>query len=351
MKKVLGRKPRRREGRSTPAIALLICVFLAGGPIQAAEVVSAAHFQVMPLGTSGGELEDNLSAYLVAPIDSNKFVALDAGTLCSSIKKITVAQLKKMQIAEQPSQSLQEVFFKQHIKAYLLSHAHLDHISGLIICSTIDSKKGIMGTESTINYLRDNIFNWKIWPNFADEGAKPLLKNYHYHRIDFKGNNTIPGTTMTVKAFPLSHGNGYPSTAFLLESKGFYLLYVGDTGADPLEKSQDLNQLWRAIAPLIKARKLTAIFIESSYPNSQPPLKLFGHLTPHWLLVELRELALAVDPQHPQQALSGLKIIVTHIKQGLESENNAEVILQELNTANDLKVHFIIPQTDSPLYM
>jgi hypothetical protein len=54
------------------------------------------HFKILPLGTSGGELQDNLSSYLIAPIDANQWVALDAGTLCSAIKKIPATELQSL---------------------------------------------------------------------------------------------------------------------------------------------------------------------------------------------------------------------------------------------------------------
>ena len=302
---------------------------------------SATHFKVIPLGTTGGEFQDNLSSYLVAPANENEYVALDAGTTCSAIKKLSKDQL--------PGNSSPEAFFTGQVKAYLLSHAHLDHIAGLVLCSTIDSKKTIWGTRPTIDFLRAYIFNWKIWPNFADEGILPYLKIYHYQRMDLDTEYAIPQPRLQVRAFPLSHGVGYASTAFLLKSANFYLLYVGDTGADELEKSHDLALLWREIAPLIKSNQLTAIFIEASYPNSRPDRQLFGHLTPHWLLLELQELAKQVDSQNPQQALQNLPVVVTHIKQGLATQNNAATIAQQLNSENNLGIRFIIPKQGQEL--
>ncbi len=69
-----------------------------------------------------------------------------------------------------------------------------------------------------------------------------------------------------------------------------YLLYLGDTGADSLEHSDKLHLLWQAAGPLVKARKLKAIFIEVSFPNAQPDKSLFGHLTPRLLMQEMRDL-------------------------------------------------------------
>lgn len=310
----------------------------------------ATHFKILPLGTSGGELQDNLSAYLIAPMDSNEWVALDAGTLCSAIKKIPVAELQSLNVKKSKDENLNQTFFLHDIKAYLISHAHLDHISGMVICSTMDSTKEILGSATTINYLRDYIFNWKIWPNFTDEGKKPLLKQYHYHRLTWKAKNLISNTSFNVTPFLLNHGNGYPSTAFLLEAQNHYILYFGDTGADPVEHSQLIQAIWKAIAPLIKTHQLTTIFIECSYPNSRPDKMLFGHLNPRWLLWELRALAVTVNPEHPTLALKNLKIIVTHIKQGLQTQTVAPEILHELNRENKLGLKFIIPEQNKLIH-
>jgi cAMP phosphodiesterase len=45
----------------------------------------------------------------------------------------------------------------------------------------------------------------------------------------------ILDTSMTIRAFPLSHA-GTPSTAFLIQAAGFYVLYCGDTGPDAVEQ-------------------------------------------------------------------------------------------------------------------
>ena len=70
--------------------------------------------------------------------------------------------------------------FREKIKGYLISHGHLDHISGLVISSTEDTKKDIYGLKSTIETLKNNVFNWKLWPNFTNEGEGFKLNQYKY---------------------------------------------------------------------------------------------------------------------------------------------------------------------------
>jgi len=303
-----------------------------------------AHFYVMPLGTSGGILQDNLSAYLAKPQDASEWVAFDAGTLCSAINNISAQEFNKMGIKTLLEESPAKALFTRYLKAYLISHAHLDHVSGMIICSPDDTAKQILGLDTTIDYLRDNIFNGKIWVDFADEGMEPRLKKYQYQRLKIGQSYPIANTSLKVRAFPLSHGPHYQSTAFLLEHEAHYMLYIGDTGPDSVEKSSELESIWQQIAPLIRQHKLHAIFIEASYPNSRPDNLLYGHLTPNWLLKELHQLAEIVDADHPQTALKDLAIVITHIKQGLEKQSSAPLIMEQLQQANDLQVRFVLPQ-------
>ena len=44
-------------------------------------------FRVVPLGVRGGGDDGNLSAYMVAPANSNAYVCLDAGTITNGISK------------------------------------------------------------------------------------------------------------------------------------------------------------------------------------------------------------------------------------------------------------------------
>lgn len=302
-------------------------------------------FNVIALGVNGGIDEGSLSAYLLAPNNSEDFILFDAGTLINGLRKTaTRNSLKKLGISKNSSLGLANNMLNKHIRAYLISHAHLDHIAGLVIASPDDSKKTILGTDASINDLKNFIFNWRIWPNFSNQGIEPRLAKYHYIRLPLYQFVVIPKTTLTVKAFPLSHEK-VSSTAFLVRSKeDAYILYLGDTGADIIEHSQDLKKVWQAIAPIIRENKLKGIFIESSYPDSQSDTQLFGHLKPKWLLKELGELAQLVNTNNPNMALKNLKILVTHIKPSLKDKNIRQEIKKELNQENNLGVEFIILQ-------
>lgn len=319
---------------------LLVFLFLG---IVASPLPSEEVFKVIVLGCQGGPKENNLSGYLFAPKTANDFIALDAGSL---LHGIYLAHQKKsfydITVNPETPWNFEAEILRTHVTGYFISHAHLDHVAGLIINSQMDTKKSIFGIDSTIDFLRDYLFNWKIWPNFGSEGDKPLHQ-YHYQRL--KPSETTAVSTMRVTPYLLSHPDSYASTAFLMEYQDVYILYLGDTSPDALESTKHLEPLWKHIAPLIQQNKLRALFIECSYDDQKPSSELFGHLTPHYLTEELTKLARLVNPTEPQLALRNLNVVVTHIKEGLlKGPTSVQKIREELEKRNTLHVPFIFPE-------
>jgi len=287
-----------------------------------------AAFQVVPLGVKGGLDETNLSAYLVAPKNSNAFICLDAGTINAGIEKA---------IANNAFTVTPDVVLRKYIKGYLISHAHLDHVSGLIINSPADSSKTVYATKKCMEMMKAHYFNGETWANFGDEGVGFQIKKYHFQTLPFGEETKLSNTAMTVKAFPLSHVNPFESAAFLIKNEDSYVLYLGDTGPDEIEKSNDLRILWQAVVPLIKEKQLRGIFIEVSFPNEQPDNALYGHLTPNHLMKELSKL----EEFAGKGSLQDLKIIITHRK---PPTKNIQKIKEQLKKENSLGVDFIFPE-------
>ncbi len=308
----------------TLIITLLSIVFAITAQAQ---IKSPASFKIVPLGVKGGIDESNLSAYMVAAAGTNNYICLDAGTLHYGIEKA---------ISNGVFNIPAEQVLREYIKGYFISHAHLDHIAGLIINSPDDTAKNIYALASCIKTIQTDYFTWESWANFADEGEAPLIKKYHYQVLTPDSIIDIKNTAMTVQVFPLSHSN-LTSTAFLVRSNGAYILYLGDTGPDEIEKSHNLHNLWVAIAPLIKANKLKAIMIETSFPDEQPDKTLFGHLTPHWLMNEMNKLAGLTG----KDKLKGFNIVITHVKPPQLSINKLKTQLQ---AENNLKLTLIFPE-------
>ena len=303
---------------------LILTAFLSTLAIPA---FSQNTFKLIPLGVKGGIDESNLSAYMLAPANSSNFVCLDAGTLHFGIEKAV-----ENKVFNVPAEQV----LRKYIKGYLISHSHLDHLSGLIINSPEDTVKNIYAFADCIETFKTRYFTWKSWANFADEGETPQLKKYHYKVLNPSEETLIENTEMTVKAFPISHSN-LTSSAFLIKNQDSYILYLGDVGPDEVEKSHNLELLWQAIAPLVKEKKLKAIMIEVSFPDEQPDKTLFGHLTPRWLMKEMDEL----EKLSGTGTLKNYNIVITHVK---PPQSSIERIKQQLAAENKLQLNLIYPQ-------
>jgi cAMP phosphodiesterase len=285
-------------------------------------------FKVIPLGVKGGIDEQNLSSYLIAPSGADRYVALDAGTLYAGIQKaVSVGSFKG------PA----ELILKENVKAYFISHAHLDHVSGLILNSADDVSKNIYAFPKCMEIIKNHYFNWDSWPNFGNDGNPPVLRKYKYNLLNNKEEVAIENTDMFVTGFPLSHSNPYESAAFLLRSGNSYVLYFGDTGPDEVEKTDRIAQVWQAVAPLVREGKVKGIFLEVSYTNEQPDNKLYGHMTPKWFMKTIEGLETLCG----KGSLRDVQLIVTHIKPTGENERS---VREQMREANSNKYRLLFPE-------
>ena len=292
---------------------------------------SNSGFKVIPLGVKGGLDESNLSAYLVAAYGSDQYICLDAGTI---YKGLELAAANKLFNSSNPN-SIQQ----QQIKGYFISHAHLDHTAGLIMNSPNDNAKNLYGLASVLDVFKKNYFTWSAWANFGNEGEAPILNKYKYQTLVPTKEIAIDNTGLFVTPFVLSHIQPYESTAFLVRNQNSYLLYLGDTGADKVEQSQQLAALWKAIAPLVMNKQLKGIFIEVSFDNSIPEKALFGHLTPNLLMEEMGKLN-----QLSNGNLKNTPLYVTHIKPCDDCETK---IKSEIQKANQIGLNVFYPSQAS----
>ncbi|HLW14184.1 MAG TPA: 3',5'-cyclic-nucleotide phosphodiesterase [Flavobacteriaceae bacterium] len=289
-------------------------------------------FEVLPLGVYGGGDESNLSSYLVRDFKNPNYIACDAGTIRFGLMKAK----EKGNLSKPPIQ-----FLKENVKAYFISHSHLDHLSGMIINSPEDSVKPIYALPPTIQTLKEHYFINATWTNFANEGEEPILGKYEYKRMREGKSYAVAETKLHLTAFPLSHP--VPSSAAWLHNElGFSILYLGDTGPDSIEGNDHLKDLWKAVGKDLKKGKLKAILIEVSFPNSQPDEMLFGHLTPKFLVEELQQLAKIAG----KKSLKDFPVVVTHIK---PDADNMVQIKKELQESNGLEVNYIFPEQGVPL--
>jgi len=298
---------------------IFICFITLTHSINIAAQNAKTGFTIIPLGVKGGLDEANLSSYMVAAKGSSNYICLDAGTINTGLQKAVANKL----FTESSAEEVQ----KNKIKAYFISHAHLDHVAGLILNSPNDSPKNIYGFSSVIEIMKNNYFTAKSWANFGSEGDKPILNKYTYNYLSPGIEIEIPSSELKVTPYILSHVNPYQSSAFLVRNNNSYFLYLGDTGADEVEKSNQLEQLWKAIADKVLAHTLKAIFIEVSFDNAMPDKALYGHLTPRLLMQEMKVLNKLSNGQ-----LSSLPIYITHIKPCASCESSIKKDITLSNT-------------------
>ena len=293
-------------------------------------------FTIIPLGVKGGLDESNLSAYLVKANGAEQYICLDAGTIYTGLEKAAISNYFS------PLKDATEIQ-KKFINSYFISHGHLDHTAGLVMNSPADSfKKNIYAIPSVIDVLKSSQFSSKSWSNFANEGDKPIIGKYQYQYLVPEKEIEVNSAGVLVTPFVLSHVKPYESSAFLVRNQTDYLLYLGDTGPDEVEYSNQLANLWNHIAPLIQKKQLKSIFIEVSFSNKVADGSLYGHLTPNWLMKEMSKLhQLAGD------RLKEVSIMVTHIK---PCDHCETTIIDELQKGNPLGLKLSFPKQGAIIY-
>ncbi|KAI0840404.1 cAMP phosphodiesterases class-II-domain-containing protein [Hypoxylon sp. FL0890] len=348
--------------------------------------------QVIVLGAGGGPQEQNVTAFLVRSVRSGwtrgSIVALDAGVHLSAITRIleetqpaglgtNVAlphilesgPFAGMEIRSASASNNAAHIVRHLIDTYLITHPHLDHISGFVINTAGlpgARPKRIAGLPSTISAFKTHIFNNVIWPNLSDEnngvglvtytrlveGGSPALgegdgKGYleisddltvkvfsvshghcmerHFHRgsaassrfgsVDVsshpsprghQGNTAIPGPSPFLRSSITGHQPAvqeresvcvYDSSAYFIRDgiSGREVLMFGDVEPDSISLSPRNLGVWQEAAPRIAKGNLAAIFIECSYDDSQTDDRLYGHLTPRYIIQEMKTLAAEVE--------------------------------------------------------
>lgn len=160
--------------------------------------------QVIILGSGGGPLESNTTAFLARSTsegwNKGSVLAVDAGIHLSGIASILEEHQRlsgsekvddKYVITSGPFKGLELPYkcpkanaghvVKTIVDTYLITHPHLDHISGLVVNTAAlpgTRPKRIAALPSTIHAFKQHIFNNVIWPNLSDENDGAGLVTY-----------------------------------------------------------------------------------------------------------------------------------------------------------------------------
>ena len=175
-----------------------------------------------------------------------------------------------------------------------LTHSHLDHIASLplMIDAVADRRSKpltIYGKAEVLDILRKHVFNWLIWPDFAEvpNAVQPLMR---YQAIEIGQNLVLDGRKFT--ALPAEHT--VPAIGYQLDSGTASLVFSGDTGG--------CDAFWQAVNQI---GNLKHLIIECAFSNREQQLALLSkHLCPAVLAEGLQKLTRACE------------IYITHLKPG-----------------------------------
>src|SRR5881409_4084262 len=211
--------------------------------------------KIRVLGAFGAEgLRHRPSAFLI-----NDRTLIDAGTVSSTLT-----------VPEQLS-----------IEHALISHSHLDHVTGLVYLSETlgfcenGAAVTITGIDHVVSTLRWGVFNNVLWPDFSKipHADVPVVK---YRTLVEDVEQRVGDLWVT----PVAVNHTVPTAGFIVHDGSTGVIYSADTG--PTEA------LWQAARGL---RGLRAVIVECAFPNRLGPLaQVAKHMTPALIQRELDKL-------------------------------------------------------------
>lgn len=187
--------------------------------------------------------------------------------------------------------SIAELALIDHV---FLTHTHLDHIASLpLMIDTVADRRSqpltVYGTNAVLTILRNHIFNWAIWPDFA-EVPSPEHPFLRYQPIELGQPVSLGGREFT--ALPVEHT--VPAIGYRIDSGQGSLVFSGDTGS--------CDAFWRTVNRIPNLRHL---IIECAFSNRELRLAIISkHLCPDMLAKELQKLE------------RDCEIYITHLKPG-----------------------------------
>jgi ribonuclease BN (tRNA processing enzyme) len=196
--------------------------------------------------------------------------------------------------------SLAELSLVDHI---FITHSHLDHVTSIpFVVDTVGGMRArpinVYASRATIEIMRSHLFNWAIWPDFAEipSADAPFMR---YHEIEVGRTIALAGREIT----PLPANHTVPAVGYHLDSGKSSLVFTGDTGPN--------DALWKVVN---RIRNLKYLIVETAFSNKERQLAdVSRHLCPETLADELAKLERSAD------------IYVTHLKPG-----EIELTMQEI---------------------
>ncbi|KAN0062882.1 3',5'-cyclic-nucleotide phosphodiesterase pde1 [Thecaphora frezii] len=173
-----------------------------------------ASFSFVCLGTGGGPLEGDCSCYLMKPADAawqDGSIVVEGGSWLGALTTVLEQTGPDSAFYDfdfpstTPTSFLRAGLVASFAEAFLISHAHLDHILGLVLGSaSLPGKRAVYGLQPTLENILE-MFNGKIWPKLASWNEDEPYTMYHMRPLESQRPFSL-NQTFSVLPFALSHG-------------------------------------------------------------------------------------------------------------------------------------------------
>ncbi|CAO1633039.1 unnamed protein product [Parajaminaea phylloscopi] len=168
-------------------------------------------FTFVCLGVGGGPLENDCSCYVVKPANRSwrqGMYVLEGGSWLGALSRVCSDSLCRAFFDFDFSHrdpSLRAGEIGSFAKAFLISHAHLDHILGMVLGSaSLPGKRAVFGLKPTLENLM-GIFDGKLWPKLASFREDEPYIVYHLKPVTSQERLELD-EDLSVLPFALSHG-------------------------------------------------------------------------------------------------------------------------------------------------
>jgi len=192
----------------------------------------------------------------------------------------------------------------QKIEHVFLTHSHVDHTAFLPLLVEVtmarrDRPLTIHATDETRRIVEEHIFNWEIWPDFA-QIPSPDQPAMRYAPITMGTPVEIGDRRLT----PTPAKHTVPAVGYCIDSGDASLVFSGDTTC--------CDETWDV---LNRIDNLKYLIIETAFSDADRPMaEICGHLCPEMLFEELIQLDGAPE------------IFISHVKPGCGS-----VIMEQIS--------------------
>jgi ribonuclease BN (tRNA processing enzyme) len=192
------------------------------------------------------------------------------------------------------------------VRDIFVTHSHMDHVASLPIFldnvfQSSDRCVNLHAAAETLETLRRDVFNDRIWPDFISMSEKgfPFLK---VETLEPGQPVEVSGLRLT----PIAVDHVVPTCGFLVEEPGTTVAIPSDTGPT--------DAFWRAAGAV---PDLKAVFLEASFPDAMSDLaRISKHLTPAMFAAEARKLdrsipfiAVHIKPRFYEEVAAELKML------------------------------------------